>query len=182
MAQFRSMSLLVALLLFGAAWTNPITAILEVDPANSAALVEHYNISNAVSQANILGARSISDPLSARQASCPNPSTNSLCDPNFCFIYQQNNDGTAWATCCPQGWSLQLNAADWSTEKCVLGSTKQPPSRPVSCGGSINGVLGTTSGWACVYSNEDVNVAGGLKQSPGLAMALALAWLARWLC
>jgi len=159
-------------------WTNPINDCLHGNPTDAAATSQLYNITDSVSQINIIQGRSVSDTLNARQASCPNPSTNSLCQSNFCFIYQQNGDGTAWATCCPVGWSLSLNRADWTTQKCFLNGFSEPPVRPVSCGGNINGAAGTFSGWACAYSNQNVNGVGTAKWSTLLIVALTLSWFA----
>ena len=168
------------LFLARAAWPSPITECLENNPADSAASIQHFNTTASIAQMNILSARGAVDGLTARQASCPNPSTNSLCPSNFCFIYQQNNDGSAWATCCATGWFLQLNSADWKTQKCVLNGVSEPPVRPVSCGGSINGNPGTTSGWACVYSSQNINGAQRVQQSTWLILALACAWFGIW--
>jgi hypothetical protein len=159
---------------------NPIAGCLHSNPTTSAATIQHHNATGSASQVNLLGGRSVSDLLSTRQASCPDPSTNSLCQPNFCFIYQQNGDGTAWATCCPVGWVLSLNSADWSTQKCMLNGVSEPPLRPVSCGGSINGATGTVSGWACVYSNQNINGAVRTRQSAMLVAALTLSWVGMW--
>ena len=172
----------VLIFLGRATWTNPIIAHLDIDPADSAASVTPLNSTDWTSQTNMLDARSSLELITTRQASCPNPSTDSLCQSNFCFIYEQHNDGSAWATCCPVGWSLQLNSADWSTQKCVLQGVSEPPIRPVSCGGSINGSPGTISGWACVYSNGIVNgVAARREQSNLLILALSCAWFGSWL-
>ena len=177
----RSLYALIVLILAPAARSNPISCMYDDDPTGSAASIQPYNTTEPILQTNILSARASPDILDSRQASCPNPGTNGLCKSNFCFIYQQSNDGTAWATCCPAGWSLQLNSADWSTQKCVLGSTSEAPLRPLSCGGSINGQPGTISSWACVYSNQNVNGGGRFVQSHLLVAMLALAWLDSWL-
>jgi hypothetical protein len=163
--------------------TNPVSAISctdDDDPTTSAASIVQFNTTESIPQAKILDTRASSGTFEARQASCPNPSTNSLCPSNFCFIYEQNNVGGAWATCCPAGWFLQLNSADWTKQKCVLNGVSEPPVRPLSCGGSINGQTGTRSGWGCVYSNQNVNGAEKEQRSHLLAASLVLAWLGVW--
>ncbi|OCT53565.1 hypothetical protein CLCR_10928 [Cladophialophora carrionii] len=159
---------------------HPIAECVDSNPTTSVATIQHYNATEPRFQMDLLSERGLSYPLSARQASCPNPSTNSLCEANFCFIYQQNGDGTAWATCCPTGWVLSLNSGDWSTQKCMLNGASEPPLRPVSCGGSINGATGTVSGWACVYSNQNINGGARTKRSAMLVAALTLSWFGLW--
>lgn len=95
-----------------------------------------------------------------QQYSCPNPSTQQFCDPNYCFLMQNNADGS-WGTCCPAGSSLILYGGGedhWSSQKCCpSGSSVEqcktedisaPPMRPLQCG---NG--GIISGWSCVYAS-----------------------------
>ena len=171
---------LVVLFLVTVAWTNPITSCHE-SPRNASRTIQHDNTIDPVSQMNIFAGRGIANNLAARQASCPDPSTNSLCPSKFCFIYQRNGDGTAWATCCPVGWSLSLNRADWSTQKCIINGVSEPPARPLNCGGSINGGTGIFSGWACVYSNRNVNGAGTAQWSILLVTSLTLSWFGMWL-
>lgn len=175
MSRFLFAVQLALLCLAAVVRTNPISGCFDGNPADAVATTEH-NTTALTSQANILQGRSDSDMLNTRQASCPNPSTNSLCNSGFCFIYQQNGDGTAWATCCAAGWSLSLNRADWTTQKCILNGVSEPPVRPVSCGGNINGASGTFSGWACAYSNQNVNGVGTATWSTLLMVALALSW------
>jgi len=167
---------IVLLFLARTAWSNPLKDCFENDPIDSAASITPLNTTDSISQINILSARDPSNSIAARQASCPNPSTNSLCPSNFCFIYETDTTSSAWATCCPAGWLLQLNSADWSTQKCVFEGVSEPPVRPVSCGGSINGIPGTTSGWACVYASQIANGVDRTKQSTLLLLALACVW------
>lgn len=166
------------------AWTNPTAASsFGSDPTHSVSSIQSLNGSDSTLQINLLSPRSPSDPLAvlaARQVACPSSSTNALCPTNFCFLSQQNSDGTVWGTCCLAGWSLILNSADWSTQKCVLDGTSEPPVRPSSCGGTVNGNVGTISGWACVYSNQNINGIGRLEQPVLLAVALALTSIGIW--
>lgn len=134
------------------------------------------NSSGVTSQINILPARDEMNAIVARQATCPDPSTTSLCPMGFCFLYQNNGD-SSWATCCPTGWYLQLNAASWSTQKCVLNGFSEPPVRPVNCGNT----QGVISGWACVYANQGVNGVATTKWSTKLAIGLSLTWVGMWL-
>jgi len=115
----------------------------------------------------------------ARQASCPDSSTDQLCELGFCFLSQDNGD-SSWGTCCPAGWSLWLNSAEWSSQKCCPPDTSsdqcasdgesEAPLQPVGCGSG-----GVISGWACVYSDE--SSAGVRATCPTLVvMALGLSW------
>ncbi len=125
--------------------------------------------------------------VTKRQVSCPNPSTDQLCESGYCFLSQVQN-GSTWGTCCPAGWSLWLNSADWSTQKCCpTGTTgdqcgdngdggSEAPLRPIDCGSG-----GVISGWACVYSSQNSN---GVMTRPTWSKALVglsgLIWLGIW--
>ena len=174
-----TLQLAVLLLATTASSTTP-GPIEELDQTDRAASFQTLNTTGPFSQMNLLGTKRSSANIEARQTSCPNPNTDFLCEQNFCFIYEPNNDGTAWATCCPVGWVLQLNSAHWATQKCVLNGVTEAPLRPLSCGGVINGNPGTVSGWGCAYSNQDVNGVGRVEQSPRMVVALALAWFGVW--
>ena len=180
MVRFFNTLQAAVLFLAASARTNLEGCLDDISPTDSAASCQRINTSDLVSQINILSTRASSHSIEVRQASCPNPSTNSLCPSNSCFIYQENNDGTAWATCCPAGLSLELNSAVWETQKCVSNGVSEAPSKPVGCGGSINANVGTFSGWGCVYSNQIVNRVGRLEQSHLLFDALSLAWFGVW--
>ncbi len=171
---------LAVLFLTSVAWTNPVISC-DDSPTTAAATFENNNTTDSPSQINILGRRGVADTLAPRQATCPNPSTNSLCPSNFCFIYQQNSDGTAWATCCPAGWSLSLDKVAWTKQRCIASGISEAPLRPVSCGGSINGEPGIFSGWACVYANRLVSSVGTAKWSILLVTAIGLSWFGMWL-
>jgi len=125
--------------------------------------------------------------VAKRQVSCPSPSTDALCESGYCFL-SQVEDGSTWGTCCPAGWSLWLNSADWSTQKCCpTGTTgdqcgdnddggSEAPLRPIDCGSG-----GVISSWACVYSNQNSNGATTRPTwSKALVALLGLAWLGIW--
>lgn len=165
---------LAVLLLAHTAVADPAVARESSDPVGSAASFERVNPTKSTTQTNIINARLL-DTLNTRQVSCPDPSTNSLCETGFCFLVQNNVD-SAWGTCCPTGWYLELNSAEWSTQKCVSNGGSQPPLRPLSCGSG-----GTISGWACVYSSQNPNGVERPRWSTLLVMGMGLAWIAAWI-
>lgn len=158
------------------------------DPALSEAPVSSLNTSRNLHHINIFDqaqANQLDSTITARQTSCPNPSTDQLCESGYCFLAQDNSDST-WGTCCPAGYYLWLNTAHWSQQKCCpagttssqcgSGGQSEPPLEPVSCGSG-----GTRSGWACVYSNQNVNAASRATASRMLATGLVWVWMSNWI-
>jgi len=152
-----------------------------IDPAVSETSISDYNSTKTASQNNILHFSDQHDSkFVERQASCPDSSTDQLCESGFCFLSQDNGD-SSWGTCCPAGWSLWLNSAEWSSQKCcppgissdqcASDGESEAPLQPIDCGSG-----GVISGWACVYSDESSD---GVRAtcSNRLLMALGLSWI-----
>lgn len=128
--------------------------------------------------------------LERQQYSCPNPSTEQFCDPNFCFLVQNDGAGS-WGTCCPAGSSLMLYGGGedhWTSQKCCpSGSSVEqcmnedissPPMRPLQCG---NG--GVVSGWTCVYGSSSGSESSTKSMAGRSWVVMAITgviWIAQW--
>lgn len=176
----------VALLLCASTATGASAACADnIDPAAPETSITEQHGTNSTSQSNILHFSDQRDfNLVARQLSCPDPSTNQFCQSGYCFLYLTDG-GSSWGTCCPAGWSLWLNAPEWSSQKCCppgisedecgSGGDSEAPLQPIDCGSG-----GVISGWACVYSAQSND---GVQRATSWDVwgAVLGVWMATWI-
>lgn len=153
-----------------------------LDPVLSEISLGAHNTSKSTADISILPhSDNIASELVGRQVVCSDSSTSSFCKSGYCFL-SSTSGSSSWGTCCPAGWSLWLNSAEWSKQKCCppgvssdqCGSDgdSEAPIQPSQCG---NG--GVISGWACVYSDQTSDGRARARWSPATLIALSVFWL-----